>query len=107
VFVVTIGKAWDLARGRPGGGQVLPNRVSAREIARIDRVLGASGEPDLRSAARVAHEAWLRAREQTAQRAHLHEQLDPPVVELPFLFVSALGPAEIAALAARLGPALA
>jgi anion-transporting ArsA/GET3 family ATPase len=86
--------------------QVLPDRFSAREIARIDRLLGASGDPGLRVAARVARQAWQRAREQAAQRSHLREQVGLPVVELPFLFVAALGPAEVAALAGELGPAL-
>jgi anion-transporting ArsA/GET3 family ATPase len=85
---------------------VLPDRFSDRDIARIDRSLGPSRDPAVRAAARVARQAWQRARAQAAQRAHLTAHVDLPVVELPFLFAPALGPVEVAALAAPLRRAL-
>jgi hypothetical protein len=46
--------------------------------------------------------AWRRAREQEHQLDRLRAELALPVVELPFLFVAALGPRELRALSTAL-----
>ena len=94
------------ATGRPPDlvivNQVLPDRFDEREVELIDRALGASEDPRLRAAFRPARMAWARAREQEDQLGRLRSELALPVVELPFLFVPALGPRALRALAAVL-----
>jgi anion-transporting ArsA/GET3 family ATPase len=85
---------------------VLPSRFSRREMAHVERALGASADASLRTAARAARSAWRRAREQAEQLSRLREHLVAPVVELPFLFVPALGPEELGRLAVPLVAAL-
>ena len=102
--------AIDDLTGRPPDAvvvdQVLPDRFDEGELRRIDRALGSSTDPCLRTAGLLARRASRRAREQSAQVAELRERLAAPLVELPFLFVPALGPDELRALAARLAAAL-
>ena len=100
---VELAGAVEEATGRPPdvviANQVLPDRFDEHEVELIERALGASDDPDLRAAARPARMAWARAREQEDQLGRLRSELALPVVELPFLFVAALGPADLRALA--------
>ena len=84
--------------------QVLPDRFDEHEVELIDRALSASGDPRLHAAARPARMAWRRAREQEDQLDRLRAELGLPIVELPFLFVAALGPRELRALSTALAP---
>jgi anion-transporting ArsA/GET3 family ATPase len=86
--------------------QVLPDRFEAAEVARVRRALARSDHPALRRAAAVVERAWTRARGQQEEIGRLRAALDPPLVTLPFLFVATLGPAQLRALARRLGTAL-
>jgi anion-transporting ArsA/GET3 family ATPase len=99
---VELAGAVEEATGRPPdvviANQVLPDRFDEHEVELIDRALGASEDPRLRAAARPARRASARAREQEHQLGRLHAELALPVVELPFLFVAALGPHELRAL---------
>ena len=63
-------------------------------------------DPALRAWARTASRAWRRAREQAEQLSRLREHIAAPIVELPFLFVPALGPEELRGLATPLATAL-
>ena len=103
---VELAVAVEETTGRPPdaviANQVLPDRFDGDEIERIDRALGASEDPCLRAAARHARMAWRRAREQEHHLDRLRAGLTVPVVELPFLFVPALGPRELGTLAAAL-----
>jgi anion-transporting ArsA/GET3 family ATPase len=105
---VELAGAVEEATGRPPdvviANQVLPDRFDEHEVELIDRALGASEDPRLRAAARPARMAWARAREQEDQLGRLRSELALPVVELPFLFVAALGPTELRALSAALAP---
>ena len=96
------------ATGRPPdvviANQVLPDRFDEHEVELIDRALSASGDPRLHAAARPARMAWRRAREQEDQLDRLRAELGLPIVELPFLFVAALGPRELRALSTALAP---
>jgi anion-transporting ArsA/GET3 family ATPase len=85
--------------------QVLPDRFDEDDLRRIDRALGSSPDPSLPEAAGLARRAWRRAREQSAHVAELRDRFAAPLVELPFLFVGAIGPDELRALAARLDDA--
>jgi anion-transporting ArsA/GET3 family ATPase len=82
--------------------QVLPDRFDRREIDQIDRALAKCADPALRAAAGAASRQWRRAREQAEQLSRLREHIAAPVVELPFLFVPALGSEELRMLATRL-----
>ena len=82
--------------------EVLPDRFDAAEVEVVQRALGASPNPGLRAAGAVVRRAWSRARAQEEQRANLRASVAVPIVELPFLFVAALGPAELRALVRRL-----
>jgi anion-transporting ArsA/GET3 family ATPase len=94
------------ATGRPPdaviANQVPPDRFDEDDIDRIDRALDASEDPCLRAAGRHACVARRRALEQEHQLARLRASLTVPVIELPFLFVPALGPGEFRTLAAAL-----
>ena len=82
--------------------QVLPDRFTRAEIARIRRTLGSSPDPGMRGAAAVAEQAQRRAAEQHAEIRRLRTALPEPLLSLPFLFVPTLGALEVAALADRL-----
>jgi anion-transporting ArsA/GET3 family ATPase len=103
---VEIAAAIEETTGRPAdlviANQVLPDRFDADEAEAIDRALGASDDPRLRAALAPALRARGRACEQEHELARLHAELAVPVVELPFLFVAALGPSELRALSAAL-----
>ncbi len=103
---VELAAAIEDATGRPPdlviANQVLPDRFDEHEVELIDRALGASGDPRLHAAARPVRIAWRRAREQEHQLDRLRSELALPVVELPFLFVAALGPRELRALSTAL-----
>jgi anion-transporting ArsA/GET3 family ATPase len=96
--------------GRPPdaviANQVLPDRFDRREIDEIERVLGTCTDPSLHALAPAARRAWWRARQQADELSRLHEHIAAPVVELPFLFVPALGPEELRELAFPLAAAL-
>ena len=77
--------------------QVLPDRFDADEIELLDRALDAGDDPLLRAVGAPARRAWQRAREQEHQLGRLRAELAVAVVELPFLFVPALGPRELRA----------
>jgi anion-transporting ArsA/GET3 family ATPase len=79
-----------------------PDRFTAQEIERVERRLGRSEDPGLRAYAHQAAVAWRRARDQAALLAELRDRCAAPVVELPYLFVAAVGRAELVALAATL-----
>jgi anion-transporting ArsA/GET3 family ATPase len=87
------------ATGRPPdvviANQVLPDRFDEDEIELVDSALGEIADPRLRAVARPAGRAWRRAREQEDQLRRLRSELALPVLELPFLFVAALGPREL------------
>jgi anion-transporting ArsA/GET3 family ATPase len=87
--------------------QVLPDRFDDEEAARIENALTTTTDPWLRAAARQARVSWRRAREQAHELDRLRTGLAIPVVELPFLFVPALGPGELRALAGALTPSIA
>ena len=99
---VELAAAIEEVTGRPPdaviANQVLPDRFDADEVERIHRALDESGDPGLRAAAGPVVMAWRRAREQEHQLDRLRAELAVPVVELPFLFVAALGPRELRAL---------
>jgi anion-transporting ArsA/GET3 family ATPase len=105
---VELAAAIEEATGRPPdavvANQVLPDRFDDEEIELIDDALSASEDSCLRAAAGPARMAWRRAREQEHQLGRLRAELAMPVVELPFLFVAALGPRELRTLAAALTP---
>ncbi|MGZ6674166.1 MAG: ArsA family ATPase [Solirubrobacteraceae bacterium] len=96
------------ATGRPPdvviANQVLPDRFDEHEVERIDRALSATGDPRLHAVARPARMAWRRAREQEDELDRLRAELGLPIVELPFLFVAALGPRDLRALSTALAP---
>jgi anion-transporting ArsA/GET3 family ATPase len=103
---VELAAAIEDATGRPPdlviANQVLPDRFDEHEVELIDRALDGSGDPRLHAAARPVRIAWRRAREQEHQLDRLRAELALPVVELPFLFVAALGPRELRALSTAL-----
>jgi anion-transporting ArsA/GET3 family ATPase len=103
---VELAAAVEDATGRPPdvviANQVLPDRFDEHEVELIDRALSTTADPRLRAEGRPARMAWRRAREQEEQLGRLRAELALPVVELPFLFVAALGPRELRALAAAL-----
>jgi anion-transporting ArsA/GET3 family ATPase len=89
--------------GRPADlvvvNEVLPDRFSAAQVARVERALdSASGQ--------MARRAWQRARDQAQQLDALRAALAIPMVELPFLFVPAIGKAQLRRLARRLSAQL-
>ena len=86
--------------------RILPDRFNRHEIDEIDRVVLTCRDPALRAWARTASRAWRRAREQAEQLSRLREHIGAPIVELPFLFVPALGPEELRGLATPLATAL-
>jgi anion-transporting ArsA/GET3 family ATPase len=81
--------------------EVLPDRFDDEELDLIDHALG-SGNAVLRAAGRDARRAWRRARTQEDQLERLRGSVDTPIVELPFVFAPALGPAELRMLAREL-----
>ncbi len=96
------------ATGRPPdvviANRVLPDRFDEDEVARIDDALSAGEDPWVRAAARHALTSWRRAREQETQLRRLRAGVAIPILELPFLFVPALGERELGVLAAHLAP---
>ena len=105
---VELAAAVEEATGRSAdlviANQVLPDRFDADEIERIERTLRASADPRVRAALAPARRAWGRAREQEHELGRLRTELDLPVVELPFLFIAALGPDELRVLSTALAP---
>jgi anion-transporting ArsA/GET3 family ATPase len=103
---VELAAAVEEATGRPPdaviANQVLPDRFDEDEVERIEHAMSTTADPRLRALARPARTAWGRAREQEHQLGRLRTELAVPVVDLPFLFVAALGPRELRALAAAL-----
>jgi hypothetical protein len=94
------------ATGRPPdiviANQVLPDRFDEDDVDRIEHALAVSDNPSLHAAARPALASWRRARAQEHQLGRLRGGLAAPIVELPFLFVPALGQQELHGLAAHL-----
>jgi anion-transporting ArsA/GET3 family ATPase len=105
-----LAEAVEAVTGRPPdaviANQVLPDRFDRREIDEIERVLGTCTDPSLHASEPAVRRAWHRAREQADELSRLQEHIAAPVVELPFLFVPALGPEELRALAVPLAAAL-
>jgi anion-transporting ArsA/GET3 family ATPase len=82
--------------------EVLPDGFNEDEIKRIEAARATSEDSCVQAAALHALTSWHRAREQESHLDRLRASLAVPVLELPFLFVSALGPQELRALAAGL-----
>jgi anion-transporting ArsA/GET3 family ATPase len=105
-----LAQAIEAVTGRPPdavvANQILPDRFKRPEIAHVERALGTAADASLRPAARAAQSAWRRAREQAEQLSRLREHVVAPVVELPFLFVPALGRGKLDQLAVALAAAL-
>jgi anion-transporting ArsA/GET3 family ATPase len=79
--------------------QVLPDRFDRAEIDAVMRALRCAHDPGLRAAGLVAHRSWSRARSQQEQLERLRASVSTTIVELPFLFVPALGACELRMLA--------
>jgi hypothetical protein len=74
--------------------EVLPDRFEDREMALLERRLDAD-DPRLHA----ARHSWARAIAQHEQLERLRAASVAPLVELPFLFERAIGPAQVADLA--------
>ncbi|HKE77971.1 MAG TPA: ArsA-related P-loop ATPase [Solirubrobacteraceae bacterium] len=99
-----LAEAVEDATGRPAdvviANEVLADRFSADEVERLEAAV--DSVPRLRATVRPALTSWRRAHEQEAQLRRLAAGLAVPIVELPFLFVPALGRQELRTLAAHL-----
>ena len=83
--------------------EMLPDRFTAGEVERVERLAGRSDDQHLRELARLVAVARHRARAQAELLWELRRGVAAPIAELPFLFVPALGRAELATLATMLG----
>ena len=74
-------------------------RFDASEVAELDAALPRTRSPLIRSALKAALSEHARAASQRAQRGRLGEELDTPIVELPYVFAEQLGLVELELLA--------
>ena len=83
---------------------VLPDRFADEEVELIAKAAGRRKRP--RTVVSEVRQADGRADAQHEQLERLEAQADAPVHTLPFLFTPALAPADVAGLAAVLGPSV-
>jgi len=74
-------------------------RFDAAEVAELDAALPRTRSPLIRSALKAALSEHARAATQREQRGRLGDELDTPIVELPYVFADHLGQAELELLA--------
>jgi anion-transporting ArsA/GET3 family ATPase len=74
-------------------------RFDAAEVAELDVALPRTRSPLIRSALKAALSEHARAASQREQRGRLGEELDTPIVDLPYVFAEQLGVAELGLLA--------
>ena len=82
-------------------------RFDAGEVAELDAALPRTRSPLIRSALKAALSEHARAASQREQRGRLGEEIDTPIVELPYVFAEQLGRAELELLANELEAGLA
>jgi anion-transporting ArsA/GET3 family ATPase len=99
----TIELATEIERllGRPPDlvvmNEVLPDRFTAGEAERVERLLDRSDDQGLRGISHLVALARQRARAQAELLSELRRGVTAPVAELPFLFVPAVSRADLAA----------
>ena len=81
-------------------------RFDSAEIAELDAALPRTRSPLVRSALRAALSEHARAATQHEQLQRLYDELDVPIVELPYVFADHLGVPELQVLASELEAAL-
>ena len=74
-------------------------RFDAAEVAELDAALPGTRSPLVRSALKAALSEHARAASQREQSSRLCEELDAPIVELPYVFADHLGRVELELLA--------
>lgn len=74
-------------------------RFDATEVAELDAALPRTRSPLIRSALKAALSEHARAASQREQRGRLGEELDTPIVDLPYMFAEQVGLAELELLA--------
>jgi anion-transporting ArsA/GET3 family ATPase len=84
-----------------------PSRFGANEAQAVAAALPHAKSPLARSALRAAVSEHARAERQREQEARLHEGVDCPLIELPYLFAEQVGLEELELIADALEPALA
>jgi anion-transporting ArsA/GET3 family ATPase len=77
-------------------------RFDAAEVAQLETALPRTRSPLTRSALRAALSEHARAEIQREQEQRLRDELDTPIVELPYVFADRLGLPELARLADEL-----
>jgi anion-transporting ArsA/GET3 family ATPase len=78
---------------------VYPERFSDSDLAELEAALHRTRSRLARSALRAAISEHARARAQQEQMARLRVEVQAPILELPYLFVEEVSPAEVAGLA--------
>jgi anion-transporting ArsA/GET3 family ATPase len=75
-----------------------PERFETDEVAELAAAVPRARSPVVRSALRAALSEHARGAAQREEIARLRDELDSPVLELPYVFADHLGPPELAAL---------